>query len=107
MPSDRGLWLHDEQRHAPVPPKAGKANPKQSVCGVKTKPTALRPYQDCELVTESENLDLKRRPSPKPRSQAGKRGTKEGGKHRAARYQGRLLRSMIAVETTYLVGTLV
>jgi hypothetical protein len=65
----------------------------------------LRPFQECELVTESENLDLKRCPSPKPRSQAGKRGKKERGKHREVRYQGRLLRSMIAVQTTYLVCT--
>ncbi len=85
MPSDHTLWLHDEQRRAPIPPKAGKANPKHAVRRVKTKPAAHRLFQDCELVTESQHLDLNRPPNPKPRLRTGKRGKKERGKHRAAR----------------------
>ena len=77
MPSDHGLWLHDEQRRTPVPPKAGKANPKHAVRRVKTKPAALRPFQDWELVRESQELNLKRCPSPKPGPEAGKRSKKE------------------------------
>ncbi len=68
-----------------VPPKAGKANPKHAVCRVDTKLGAPRSFQDCELVTESKNLDLQRSPNPEPGSEAGKQGKKDRGKHRAAR----------------------
>jgi hypothetical protein len=85
MSGDHGLWLHDEQCGAPVPPKAGEPNPKYSIrCG-ETNSAALRPLQDGELVTQSKNLDLKRYSSPKARLQAGNRGNKKQGKHRMPR----------------------
>ena len=85
VPSDHSLWLHDEQCGAPVPPKAGEPNPKYSIRRGETKPATLRPFQNCKLVADSKNFDLQRCPSPEPRSEAGKQGKKERGKHRAAR----------------------
>ncbi len=85
VPGYHRFGLYDQQRRAPSPPEARQPNPQQSVRGVKTKPAALRPFQDCNLVADSKNLDLQRCPSPEPRSEASKQGKKERGKHRAAR----------------------
>jgi hypothetical protein len=77
MPGAHRFGLYDKQRRAPLRPEAGESNPEQSVRGVQTQPAALRSLQGCELVSESQNLDLKRCPSPKPGPEAGKRGKKE------------------------------
>ena len=53
MPGDDRFGLHEEQRRAPLRPKAAKPNPEQAVAGVETKPTALRPVEDRKLVAES------------------------------------------------------
>ena len=85
MPGDHGLRLHDEQCGAQVPPKAGESDAKYLIrCG-ETNSAALKPLQDGELVTQSNNLDLKRYLSPKARLQAGNRGNKKQGKHRMPR----------------------
>ncbi len=77
VPSDNRFRLHDEQRRAPIRPEAAEPNPEKSIRGVWTKRHALTPLQDCELVTESKNLDLQRCPSSEPRSEAGKQGRKK------------------------------
>ena len=77
MPSEDRFGFHHQQRRTPSPPEATEPNPEKSVGGAQTKPAALRSLQDCELVSESQNLDLKRCPSPKPGPEAGKRGKKE------------------------------
>ena len=80
MPGNNRFGLHDQQRRAPLRPDARQPNPEQSVRGVQTKPAALRPLEDGDLVAESQDLDLQGSVSLKPGTHTNNRGEK-GSEH--------------------------
>lgn len=79
LPSNDCFGLHNKQRRAPLRPEARQPCPDKSVRRVQTKPAALRPLQDYQLVTQGKVFQLQRCSSSKPRSdakQCGKQSTK-------------------------------
>ena len=56
VPSDHGIGLHDDQGGAPVPPRLGEEDPKQSVRRAEPR-TFHRARQHGQLLTEREILE--------------------------------------------------
>ena len=61
VPRDDGVRLHEDERRPPLGPDAREPHPEQPVgCG-ETEARSARAFQDLQLVSEGENLEVQRR----------------------------------------------
>ena len=51
MPAHDGVWLDDDERRAPVPPRVGEEHPKQSISIAEWR-TLDGTFEHLELLTE-------------------------------------------------------
>ena len=71
MPADDGLGLDEHEGPAPFGPETGQGHPQKPIGWPKRDFFWFRSVEDSQLMTESQNLDLKRGTTAERRGQAG------------------------------------
>ncbi len=67
VPSDNRFRFNEHEHLAPFGPEAKENHPQERVRGAEPETSALCPAENLELVSESQDLDLKRGTCPKTR----------------------------------------
>jgi hypothetical protein len=104
MPREDRLGLHDHDGCSPRVPDVRHPDPQQPITAGEPQPTRPSSFQNLELVSQGEDLELKDGSRPERRAQ-GQEQRDDDRSHRRRPYPRKPARSMSSRRTRFLVGT--
>ena len=103
MPRDDGVRLHKDERCPPLGSDAREPHPEAPVRCAETEAWSARPFEDLQLMSERENLEVQGHPRAKQRTQRQEHGDDEG--HHGSKPCGVDKNLNNPARTDFLVGT--